>query len=564
MSRRVSLLLAISLLLMLLTGCGKNVSAPVAQGSTFGSDPSAQEDSAQSAQEEVIPSNGSFAMPYNASYGWDPYACMGMENRAVMQLIYEGLFTLNNSFDAEPWLCESFTVSEDGLNYVLSLRDAKFSSGQALSPEDVVYSMTQAEASDLYSSRFRDIAAYYVSGLSSVTIELFNANDRLPCLLTFPIVPNLSSTASGPVGTGPFVRSSDGALTQNAQWWGGAQNLGFQTVTLYSSVSAEDTRDNFEIDRVHFVYNNPSATTAATFHCDYELWNSRGTVMQYLSFNFNEGIFQDREVRAAVSRAIDRNSIAESVYHNFADAAALPVAPSSSMYYEDLALKYTFTTAQAARDELVGTPSFYLPEDQYSVSASPSPSPSPTPTPEEEPEDEDAEESGEDSPEPSEEPEGTAFNRITLLVRAGNLSREAAAKEVAQDLTDAGFSVTMKVLENDEFFYTIYNEPEQWDLFYGEVTLKPDFDLRSILYSGGDLDYARIYPDDELRELTANAMENSGNRYDLYEYVMDHGYLCPVMFINNAVFTTRGVFSGLNPAPDNLFYEIANIRVNHN
>ena len=140
MSRRVSLLLAISLLLTLLTGCGKNVSAPVAQGSTFGSDPSAQEDSAQSAQEEVIPSNGSFAMPYNASYGWDPYACMGMENRAVMQLIYEGLFTLNNSFDAEPWLCESFTVSEDGLIYVLSLRDAKFSSGQALSPEDVVYS----------------------------------------------------------------------------------------------------------------------------------------------------------------------------------------------------------------------------------------------------------------------------------------------------------------------------------------------------------------------------------------------------------------------------------------
>lgn len=59
-------------------------------------------------------------------------------------------------------------------------------------------------------------------------------------------------------------------------------------------------------------------------------------------------------------------------------------------------------------------------------------------------------------------------------------------------------------------------------------------------------------------------MENSGNRYDLYEYIMESGFLCPVLFVNNAVFTTRGVFSGLNPAPDNLFYQVSNIRVNQN
>lgn len=570
MSRRASLLLAASLLLTLLASCGKNVSAPVGQGDTFGSSPSAVEDSVpDSAQETAAPSTGSFAMPYNASYGWDPYTCTSMENRAVMQLIYEGLFTLTNTFDAEPWLCESYTVNEDGLVYVLTLREASFSSGKALTPDDVVYSMEQAAASPLYESRFRDIYTYYASGLNTVTIELSTANDRLPCLLTFPIVSSYSSTSVGPVGTGPFVRSSDAVLSQNGQWWGGAQNLNFQTVTLYSSVSAEDTRDSFEIDRVHFVYNNPSATTAATFHCDYELWNSRGTVMQYVSFNFNEGIFQDEAVRAAVARAIDRNSIAESVYHNFADAAALPVAPSSSMYYEDLAQKYTFTSAQAARDELVDTPSFYLPEDQLTISASPSPSPTPVADETEDAEDVAAEDAdvtadGEDAAEPSEEPDDTAFNRITILVRAGNLSREAAAKEVAQDLIDAGFTAELKVLENDEFIYTLYNEPEQWDLYYGEVTLKPDFDLRSILYSGGDLDYGGIYNDDELRSLTASAMENSGNRYDLYEYVMDKGYLCPVLFINNAVFTTRGVFTGLNPVPDNLFYDIANIRVSHN
>lgn len=39
-------------------------------------------------------------MPYNGSYGWDPYSCKSMENQAVMQLIYQGLFTLTPAYDA--------------------------------------------------------------------------------------------------------------------------------------------------------------------------------------------------------------------------------------------------------------------------------------------------------------------------------------------------------------------------------------------------------------------------------------------------------------------------------
>jgi hypothetical protein len=42
---------------------------------------------------------------------------------------------------------------------------------------------------------------------------------------------------------------------------------------------------------------------------------------------------------------------------------------------------------------------------------------------------------------------------------------------------------------------------------------------------------------------------------------MDQAYICPVLFQNHAVFTTRGVFTGLSPTPDSLFYNIENIEV---
>lgn len=587
MSRRwLSLLLVLGLLMGALTGCGDKTTS--GQTSTnFGVETATLSPSPEILPDSTVdsaPTTGSFAMPINESYGWDPYACLSMENRAVMQLIYEGLFVLNNEFDPEPWLCKSYTVSEDGLVYTLELQDAAFSNGKALNADDVVYSMEQASLSELYGDRFYDISSYYASGLTTVTIELSEPNDRLPCLLNFPIIPAAVSTVS-PVGTGPFVRNGNSVLTVNTQWWQGADTLNFQTVTLYSSASAEDTRDGFEIDNVHFVYNDPSSSTAATFHCDYELWNSRGTVMQYIGFNFSNGIFQDQEVRAAITHAIDRSGIAESVYHNFADAAALPVAPSSSMYDEDLALEFSYTSVKEVIAELMETSSFYLPEDYVPssgplsdslVSAEPSQAPEEEAEASEDPsadEDENADtetaEDGEEDADGEEETDGdktdsddtTAYNAITMLVMEGNLNREAAARQVAQNLTDVGFTVTLNSYEEEEFVYRL--NTGEWDIYYGEVVLQPDFDLRPLLSSGGSLNYGGFSGSSELSSLMAKAQENSGNRYDLYEYIMEQGYLCPVLFINNAVFTTRGVFTGLNPSPDFLFYQISNIHVNN-
>lgn len=571
MNRRVlCLLLALCLLF---SGCGKQHTPAV--GSAFGAEtevPSAvpQTDSTLEGKNVVVPGNGTCSMPYNAAYGWNPFECVGMENRAVMQLIYEGLFTMNPDFNAEFGLCEEFSVSEDGLLYELTLRDATFSNGKKLQALDVIHSMGLAAASKLYSGRFADIASYYIDG-EHVVVELSSANDRLPCLLTFPIVPS-GSSAEAPPGTGPFVRGSDAVLTPNGQWWKGTGNLSFQTVTLFSSASAEDTRDNFEIDNVHFVYNNPSASSAATFHCDYELWNSPGTTMQYIGFNFIAGTFQDTAVRKALTHAIDRSSIVETAYHNYADSAVLPVSPETDMYSEELVQAYNFTSSQSAMKELTDTASFWLPEERIAALKNPeaavSSSPEVTEDPEEPLEDEEPLEEEPGSPEDGQdevddeddEEKETPYNSIVFIVRAGNLSRVTAAQQVAEDLSRVGFTVDLQELEDDAY-YTALNAGA-FDIYYGETVLKPDFDLRELLLPEGNLSYGGIGEDSKLRTLLQNSMENVGNRYDLYKYIMEQGYMCPVLFVNNAVFTTRGSFSDLSPAPDNLFYQIENIKVN--
>ena len=50
--------------------------------------------------------------------------------------------------------------------------------------------------------------------------------------------------------------------------------------------------------------------------------------------------------------------------------------------------------------------------------------------------------------------------------------------------------------------------------------------------------------------LCSDMLENSGNAYDLHKWVMDKGWICPVLFKSYAVYTTRGAARGLNPAVD--------------
>lgn len=570
MSRRLAGLLALCLTLTALTGCGSKTSEAAASAASFGTSASVQEPDQASAQEtEAVTAPGTFSMPYNGSYGWDPYSCKSLENQAVMNLIYQGLFTMNNDFEAEPVLCREYTLSDDGLTYTITLQSAYFSSGKALEAEDVVYSMSQASVSELYQERFVDIGSYEAASSDTLVIHMNTPNDRLPCLLNFPIIPSQSSTSSGPAGTGPFIRTGE-VLQLDPNWWQGASNVQFQTVTLYASSSAEDTRDNFEMDNVHFIYNNPMASTAAAFHCDYELWNSKNTVMQYIGFNMTTGLCSSRDIRTAISRAIDRSDIAESVYHNFADPTELPVPPTSSMYSSELAKSYQFD-ADAALSSLLENDLFSLPEDDPRRTDGPGAQKLVTDTAKSEDstledaeplddtaDTEDTEDTAVQDTAQTDE-EAPSYNPLNMIVLAGNLNRTTAAKQAADNLADVGFTVTVNVLEESAYFSAL--EAGNFDLFYADVALTPALDLRPLLKSSGDLNYGRIQEDSTLNGLLSSALENSGNRYDLYQYVMDQGYICPILFQNNAVFTTRGVFQGLNPTPGNLFYQIENITV---
>ena len=141
---------------------------------------------------------------------------------------------------------------------------------------------------------------------------------------------------------------------------------------------------------------------------------------------------------------------------------------------------------------------------------------------------------------------GTTFE-ANALIKAEAFCK-AAGKPVIAD--DSG--LTVEALEYDDYVTALQNG--NYDLYYGEVRLSPDFDLSVFFGENAALGYGGI-TDSALALLCAQARENEGNAYNLYEKVMERGVLCPVLFKTYAVYSQRGRVTGLTPCLDGVFLQ---------
>ena len=504
---------ALMLALLLLAGCAAE---PAADTATPPQDSAAEKESVQdsAAGEAAVQP---FALAYEPDESLNPYRCMALSNRVILSLLYEPLFSVDASFVAQPYLCQDYTVSGDGRTHTLTLREGvTFSDGTQLTGADVVASLQAARDSAYYGDRLQHVTS--ISAPSELTVSLTTdiACGTLPSLLNIYIAKASTVDQDLPTGTGPYAASGM-QLTASRWWRGETLPVDAETISLLRVDSAADIRDQFEYGAVTLACADPNTGSRISYHSDFELWNNNTTVMQFIGFNLNSPVFVYSSLRSAVTYAVDRESIVTDTAGGFATAATLPVSPYSSGYNAELAGRYAYDPAAlltALKDSGV------------------------------------ADHAGEDGILDVFTEDGTQALTGTMIVCLSSEQRVAAAQAVVDALNSRGFQLTLETLEYDEYLSALQNG--QFDLYYGEVRLSPDFDLSPFFESGGSLSYGSI-ADAALASLCTQATENAGNAYDLHEAVMERGMLCPVLFKTYAIYSARGRITNLSPCLDGVF-----------
>lgn len=253
------------------------------------------------------------------------------------------------------------------------------------------------------------------------------------------------------------------------------------------------------------VLTDPNSSAFAGFHNDYELWNEETTIMQYIGYNMNSPVFSNYGLRGAITFAIDREQLVEQTLGGFAVASTLPCSPNSRYYDVKLANSFAYDTG-SYYDQLAGASvedatgdgilDLYVPSKGYSVPV-----------------------------------EGT------MLVCSSSYIRVQAANEAAKMLNSLGFNITVKSMEYTEYKQALLQG--NFDLYYGEVRLSPNFDLSPFFGATGTLNYGDL-SDSTMMNLCSMALVNSGNTYNLYKRVCERGYITPILFKSYALYTTRG------------------------
>lgn len=514
MRRTLCALLALTLLLSLLSGCARVDMSWFTDRFKSDSEAAADPAPADTPQQEttavvteVLTELETFGLAYQPDYGLHPYNCESLNNRVIFSFLYEPLFAVTQELEAVPVLAKDYSVSGDGTVTTVTLQTGvRFHTGQPMTAEDVVYSLEQSRGTAYYGSRLRDVSSIEAADEQTVVLTTTVAYDELPLLLDIPIIQKDSMEQEVPPGTGPYRFESAARLVRNTDWWQDSEPLvDYDEITLTSVSTTAEIRDNFEYESINMVLTDPNSSAYAGFHNDYELWEDATCILQYIGYNIGSRVFSNYGLRSAITYAVDRDTIVSDLMGGFASAATLPCQPSSKLYDARLALKYGYSmenfylqleSASVEDMDHDGILDLYVPSLGYAVPVS-----------------------------------------GTMLVCATSYQRVQAATKIVNDLNELGFDLTLKSVDYEEYLSLL--RAGNFDLYYGEVRLSPNFDLSPFFQSGGSLTYGSL-ADSTMQSLCNRMLVNSGNSYNLYQRLCERGYLTPVMFKNYAVYTTRG------------------------
>lgn len=334
-----------------------------------------------SAQEATPVSGGIWRMAIAANPTAYPITAPGaLVDILVNKTVYSNLVKYkltDGNIEVVPDLAESWEPNEDLTQFTFTLRqDATWHDGKPVTAEDVKFTFDTILNPDV-TARFKgpisSVQSVDIVDDYTVTFNLASPFAPLPVMLGYnqAIVPkhllegqDLNQPAeflAAPVGSGPFKfkELSQGAYLEveaNENYFGGRPNLDgiiFQVITDGNARVAQVKSGDIDFT----VIEPPQIDSVKD---DPNLRIVEATQVNYYFFAFNHTVerLQDARVRQALTLALNRQAIVDTVLKGYGQVANGPIHPSLGDYYNPDVTTYGYDqeAAKALLEEAGWTP----------------------------------------------------------------------------------------------------------------------------------------------------------------------------------------------------------------
>ncbi len=269
---------------------------------------------------------------------------------SVMDMVYEGLFTIDDNYQPQPELAYSYSFISNNQRLEVVLRDdVTFHNGKKLTAHDVVATLdymyalagfdkdlnSDVELTDrgLYYSTFYSIKSWEATSEHTVLFTLRRASYGSLYSLVFPILPAEEVASEMPSGTGPY--KYDGYepesilwLQANNKWWKRPPKIRNIRVNIYED--AERVLTAFDLQQVDTAMTRSINASRYSGSLNSFSLQARTRQLEVLLINRAFSVFKSDNdgknlVREAISYAINRSELISSTYQGMASVAYTPV-----------------------------------------------------------------------------------------------------------------------------------------------------------------------------------------------------------------------------------------------
>ncbi len=365
--------------------------------------------------------------------------------RKIMNIVYEPLFTLGADKALEPVLASGYSLSQDGTQITVNLKEGvKWQDGTNFTADDVVYTLSKMRsAGGLYGKISDKIRSFTATSKTQVVINFERAEPASAYLLTFPVISKstkyVSDGSFSPVGTGSYKLESKSStemiLMPNSIWHGGESSKKRILVKLLKDKNA--VAEAFNVSEIDVITSDELSLEAATPKMNSHTEEIVSDKMVFLGFNTASSAVSSVNIRKAIIGLLDKQKILENDAYGHGRVSELAINPSSWAYQGVTAGEQP----QVYTLNLIADDGYTLSDGIYYKAGVP------------------------------------LFVRI--LVNLDNTQRAALADGIADSLKASGFSVTVEKVSYADYIAKISGD--DFDMFVGEIEVEPNLNPATML-----------------------------------------------------------------------------------
>ena len=479
-----------------------------------------------------------FSLNSNSKYSFNPFIATNLSNQLVCDLVYENMVEVDNNFEVIPNLITDWRHSDDSKTWTLTIAEGHvFHDGTPVTAKDIRYSLDKAINADRFLGRFASYQGAYVASDTQVVVSLGIGDGQLIKLLNIPVIKYGTYAEKYPIGSGPYTYNEDhtelhayeGYSTEYASY----SSLPVDVIYIKEYPAQEEIISAFEDAYIDVTVNDPSSYTNLGYASANEIRSFATTNMHYIAFNENNMLGRYNAFRYAMNFAFDRAYFEELLNGNAA-ASTVPMYPTCSAYPQQLAdsLQYSLEKCKKVL-EGAGVQDYDQDGDLEYMSGS------------------------------AQEIE------LNFLVCSDSSAKAGVANRFVEDMASIGIVVTLTQLPWDDYIEAL--QKGEFDMYYGEIKLRNNFDLTELLdpdnkydekkhpkginYTGitdkGYVSYLNEY-------LAAGDVERNYKYNQFCAYLTENSPIITIGFEKQQVITHRGCVKGVDANAGNPLYNFQN------